>query len=439
MPMADNVFWWLPSSGYYRLSGIWILSLETLIYTKVFDELSKAWESGFRRFFIEGGTASSKTWSIVQFLKHLLENYPRPILATITSESMPHLKRGAIRDFLKIIGEELIQSHWNKTDFIYTFPKSGSKLEFVSADQPAKLRGGRRDILFCNEANNIARDSFREADMRTLLFTIADWNPVSEFWFHDEDWADDSENVYMAGVTYRDTPEVVSDTTIKDIEKYAERDPNWYRVYGLGLLGKLEGLVYPNFKQIEELPEGNYFYGLDWGYSIDPTVLVKNIIIGENLYSQEIFYDDSGLTNDQISRRIDLAKVTRSEPIFPDPNEPKSGEELRKFGWHILDTVKGAGSVDFGRQKVNQYYQYWTTGSLNCIREQRNFRYLEDKQHPGIFTDKTTHQFSHGMSARRYAVASYRLDAGNSLPSSQSYRRPASLHRVLAYPSSLRR
>lgn len=378
-----------------------------LIFTIVFDKLCQTWEQGKRRFFVEGGTAASKTWSILQWLKLLMENYKEPILATVTSESMPHLKRGAIRDFLTILGDELIDRCWNRTDFIYTFPKSNCKLEFVSADHPAKLRGGRREILFVNEANNIARDSFREADMRTRLFTIADWNPVSEFWFHDEEWAKDSENVYLQGVTYRDTPEVVSESTIRDIEKYADRDPNWYRVYGLGLLGKLEGLVYPKFEQVDELPEGTYFYGLDWGYSVDPTVLVKNVILGDKLYSQEMFYDSSGLTNDMIARRMELAGVKR-EPVYPDPDEPKSAEELRRHGFNIVEAEKGKGSVEFGVQKVNQYYQFWTKDSLNCIKEQRNFRYIEDKQHPGMFTERTTHQWSHGLAARRYACASYK-------------------------------
>ena len=125
--------------------------------------------------------------------------------------------------------------------------------------------------------------------------------------------------------------------------------------------------MYPSFKQVDKLPEGSYFYGLDYGFSSDPTVLVKNVIIGENLYSQEMFYNDSGLTNDQISREMDLCGVKRHEPIYPDPNEPKSAEELRKLGWNIQETVKGKGSVEFGIRKVNEYYQHWTEDSLNCI------------------------------------------------------------------------
>jgi len=340
----------------------------------------------------------------MQLLHVILENFKEPILATVTSESMPHLKRGAMRDWLKIIGDNLIDKCWNRTDFIYTYPKSGCLLEFVSADQPAKLRGGRREILFCNEVNNIVRDSYREADMRTRLFTICDWNPTSEFWFHDEGLANEFGNLYIHTV-YGDTIEVVPQSQIDNIESYRDKDPNWYSIYALGLLGRIEGLVYPHFEQVDELPMGAYFYGLDYGFSSDPTVLVKNVIIGDKLYSRQVLYDYSALTNTQIGQKLSLAGVIR-EPIYPDPNEPKSAEEIKQLGFNVMDSVKGPGSVDFGIQKVNQYYQRWTKDSLECIKEQRNHRYLKDKI-TGLLTDKTTHQWSHGGDARRYAVATY--------------------------------
>ena len=379
---------------------------KTLILTKVFAQLNDAWYGGKRRFFVEGGTASSKTYSVMQFLKLLLENYPEPIIATVTSESVPHLKRGPIRDFLSIMGDELIDNCWNRSDFIYTFPKSGCKLEFVSDDYPGKWLGGRREIWFLNELNNIHKRSYMEGDLRTRLFTIGDWNPYGEFWFHDDKIADHEENVFISGMTFRDVPEVASGSVIATIESYKDTDPNYYRVHWLGLLGNIEGLVYPNFEQVDELPKGDYFYGLDYGFSVDPTVLVKNVILGDKLYSEEMFYSREALTNDQIAREMSLLKI--KEPIYPDPDEPKSAAEISKEGFNVIEAVKGKGSVEFGVQKVNQYYQHWTKGSLSCIKDQRNFRYIEDKLHPGRFTDKTTHRWSHGMDARRYAVASYK-------------------------------
>ena len=357
-----------------------------MLLTSTFNKLMSAWLEGLRRVFLEGGTWSSKTFSVMQLLKLILENYKEPILATVTSESMPHLKRGAMRDWLKIMGDELIDSCWNKTDFIYTYPKAKCLLEFISADQPAKLRGGRRQILFINEANNVARDSYREADMRTELFTICDWNPVSEFWFHDDKLADERGNFYLH-TTYKDALEVLPPGQRENIESYQTKDPNWWNVYGLGMLGKVEGLVYPNFEQIDALPVGQ-------------------VIIGSNLYSQQMFYDYSSLTNGQIEQKFSLLGIER-EPVYPDPDEPKSAEEIRQKGYNVLEAVKGKGSVAFGIQKVNNYYQFWAKDSLECIKEQRNFRFLKNKV-TGEFTDETTHQWSHGMDARRYAVASYK-------------------------------
>lgn len=188
-----------------------------------------------------------------------------------------------------------------------------------------------------------------------------------------------------------------------NIESNQNKDPNWWNIYGLGLIGKVEGLVYPNFEQVEELPEGGQeFYGLDFGYSTDPTVLVKCVIKSDELYSQELIYE-TGLTNDAIARRMDELGIKRNyDEIFADSAEPKSIAEILRFEFNIKGCSKGPGSVEFGHQKLLQYKHYWTKDSINCIKEQRNFRYIEDKN--GKLTDKTTHNWSHGMDARRYGV-----------------------------------
>jgi len=378
-----------------------------LILTSVFNQVMEAWLSKKRRAFVKGGTWASKTYSVMQLLKLILENYEEPILATVMSESMPHLKSGSMADFFHIMGDELIDPSWNRTDCIYTFPKSRCRLEFVSADNPGRVTGPRRDILFCNEINNLKYESYWQADMRARLFTICDWNPTSEFWVHDKGLLDEPENVYIE-VTYKDALQVLSEDKRKEIESWELKDPERWRVYGLGQLGKAEGLVYPDFDVVDELPEGDYLYGLDFGFASDPCVLTKHVILNDKLYSQELFYDYSGLTNDEIARKMDLCGVKGNQPVYPDPQEPKSMEELRRFHfWIPDDVVKGKGSVEYGIQKVNQYYQHWTKDSLNCIKEQRNYRYLEDREHPGRFTDKTTHQWSHGMKSREYAVRSY--------------------------------
>lgn len=384
--------------------------------TRIFEENLKAYQGGKRRALNEGGTASSKTWSILQLLYYIAHESTEPIIISVVSESLPHLKRGAIRDFFNIIGEDLDTcSNYSKTENVYKIGKAS--IEFFGADQSDKVRGPRRDILFLNEANNVPFETARGLDIRTSKFTFADWNPTSEFWAH-EYWIGEPENAYIHS-TYQDAEAVLPVEVVANIESNRDKDPNWWNVYGLGLIGKIEGLVYPLFQQIDRLPKGDYFYGLDFGFSSDPTVLVKNVIIGDNLYSYQMFYNYTSMTNDDIAREMDLLNVSKHDPICPDPNEPKSAVELRQKGFNIQETEKGAGSVKYGIKKVNSYYQYWTKDSLDCIKEQRNYRYIR-KREPNTgreyLSDDTTHQYSHGMDARRYGVATYKPVLSSTVP-----------------------
>ena len=365
--------------------------------TRIYEENADAWLGGYRRALNEGGTSSSKTISILQLLILIAQHARSGILISVVSESLPHLKRGCIRDFKGILGGEFDDTRYNKTEQTYSFGKG--TIEFFPADEPSKMRGGRRDILFINEANNVAYTAFEELDIRTRLFTFLDWNPVSEFWAHEK-LIGNPENKYIHS-TYLDALAVIPEEVVINIESKRD-DLNWWNIYGEGRIGKIEGLVYPHFDQVVSLPEGNCFYGLDFGFTIDPTVLVKCVIIEDRLYSQELIYE-TGLTNDAIAHRMDELGIIRNhDEIFADSAEPKSIEEIYKYGFNIKPAPKGQGSVEYGRQMVNQHKQSWTKDSLNCIKEMRNFRYIPDKN--GKLTDKTSHMFSHSSDARRYAV-----------------------------------
>jgi len=376
--------------------------------TKVFKENSRAFRDEKRRALNEGGTYSSKTYSILQLLIYLASEAKSKLLISVVSESLPHLRKGAIRDFFNILGEDQDNnSRYNKTEHIYNF--GNGIIEFFGADESDKIRGPRRDILFINEANNIPWETARGLDIRTKKFTFADWNPVSEFWAH-EHWIGQPENVYIHS-TYQDALDVVPQEVIKNIESNKDKDPNWWNVYGLGKLGKIEGLVYPHFEIVKELPQGDYFYGLDFGFSTDVTALVKNVIVGDSLYSQELIYE-VGLTNQNIGARAEELGVKKHyDEIFADSAEPKSIEEISQMGFNVKGVEKGPGSVEYRHQKVRQFKQYWTEDSVNCIKEQRNFRYIEDKD--GKLTDKTTHIWSHGMDARDYGIIG--KEGGNSM------------------------
>jgi phage terminase large subunit len=373
-----------------------------LVTTSVYEKIIQAWFDKKRHIFIEGGTAASKTFSVMQFLVLVNMHTKSPLLTSIVSESVPHLKRGVQRDFRNILGDEFQDNKWNRTDSIYNFGKGS--IEFFSADEPSKLRGGRRDILFINEINNIAHDSYRELDARTRLLTIADWNPVSEFFIYESGLLQSPDSVFIHA-TYKDALNILDPEVVKNILDMGKRDPNWAHVYLDGLLGKVEGLVYPYFEQIDAMPEGGQeLYGLDFGYSNDPTVLTRNIIKGQELYSDQLIYE-SGLTNDAIAHRmIDLGINKRTAQITADSAEPKSIDEIHRYGFNVRPCFKGADSVEFGHQKIRQYKQYWTKTSLQCIKEQRNYRYIQDKD--GKYTEKTTHEWSHGMDSRRYGVVS---------------------------------
>jgi len=383
--------------------------------TKVYEAVLEAWDSGKRRILLEGGTWSSKTYSALEALIVIARNSPVTVDISIVSESLPHLKQGCIRDFFNILQESPENNpFYNKTDHIYRRRGWNGVFQFFGVDDDGKVRGPRRHILFINEGNNIPWETARGLDIRTEIFTIVDWNPVSQFWAH-EYWMGQEGNSFDHS-TYLDALTVIPKTKIDEIEYYRDKDPNWWNIYGLGLIGKVEGLVYPLFKQVDVLPDGDYFYGLDYGFSSDPTVLVKNVIIGDNLYSHQMFYSDIPMTNDDIAREMELLQVSKSDPIYPDPNEPKSAEELRRKGFNIGETEKGAGSVKFGIKRVNSYYQHWTKDSIDCIKEQRNFRYIRKREsNTGreYLSDDTTHQWSHSMDARRYGVASYKGGSGN--------------------------
>ncbi len=371
--------------------------------TGIYEQNAEAWLSENRRALNEGGTASSKTWSILQLLILIAKKAKSTLLISVVSESLPHLKRGAIRDFFRILGETPEgNSRYNMTEHTYKFGKG--VIEFFGADEADKVRGPRRDILFINEGNNIPWETARGLDIRTSKFTFCDWNPVGEFWAHTN-WVGQPENAYIHS-TYIDAIDVLPPTVIANIESNRDKDPNWWNVYGLGLVGKVEGLVYPLFNQVDALPEqGELVYGLDFGFSGDPAVLGKHKIFPEELYSQELFYE-RGLTNQDIAQYMtDLGVAKHSDIIWADSAEPKSIKEISDYGFNIVGASKGPGSVEYGHQKVRQFKQFWTKDSINCIKEQRNFRYLPDKN--GKLTERTMHIYSHGMDMRRYAIMGY--------------------------------
>ena len=351
---------------------------------------------------MQGGTAASKTISIILWLINLAQSDEHSTLTSIVSESFPHLKRGAIRDFLSIMEEHryFVPDRWNKTDYVYEF-ETGSKIEFFSADQPAKVRGPRRDRLFINEVNNVPFETFEQLEVRTNDFIYLDWNPTSEFWFYT-DVLNKRSDVDHIVLTYKDN-EALNQAIIDSIETRKERK-GWWKVYGEGLLGEVEGKIYRDWEIVDELHHHAKLerYCLDFGYSNDPSVVVAIYYFNGGYVLDEICYQ-KGLSNKQIADVI----LNQPEPqilTIADSAEPKSIDDIKGYGVNIVAAEKGKDSVNNGIQIVQDQRISMTKRSVNLIREYRNYLWETDKN--GKVLNVPEHQFSHSMDAVRYGLTS---------------------------------
>lgn len=347
---------------------------------------------------IQGGTSAGKTFGILPIL---IDKATRSkIEISIVSESIPHLRRGALKDFIKIMQEtnRWVEPHYNKSFLKYTF-SNGSFIEFFSVDQPDKLRGARRDILYINEANNVDFESYNQLAIRTSKEVWIDYNPTHEFWAHTE-LMDDADSEYII-LTYLDN-EALSESIIKEIEKAREKAKtsdywaNWWKVYGLGQIGSLEGVIFSNWKIIDGIPPEAELIGLglDFGYTNDPTAIIEVYKYNNKRILNEICYN-TGMVNNDIAR-----KLPKKPFIYADSAEPKSIEEIRRTGINILPVTKGADSINFGIQTMQGQEYLITARSTNLIKEFRYYSWDKDKN--GKTLNKPVDKWNHGIDAVRY-------------------------------------
>jgi len=356
----------------------------------------------------QGGTSSGKTYSILLALISYLKQHTG-LTVSVVSCTFPHLKRGAIRDFANIIDQVGGLADWNKTDCIGHI--NGNTIEFFSADNDGKVRGGKRDILFINEANLINYERYRQLSIRTGKTTIIDFNPVSEFWFHTDVYPTVTpEEMVFRRTTYRDNPRVPEKIT-REIEALKITNEQLYRVYGLGLTGNVTGLVFPNFVLVDQFPKDakKQAVGLDFGFTNDPTAAVRIGFLHGELYLQELIYE-TGLTNPDISQRMKQVGIGAKEEIFADSAEPKSIEELRRMGWNIRGTVKR--EINFGIDLMKRYRINVTKDSLNLAKELRNYSWKIDSN--GKTMNVPIDAFNHGLDGCRYACIE--KSTGTNLP-----------------------
>lgn len=356
---------------------------------------------------VAGGTSASKTISILIWLIDYCQalnpdRTPKNLnkLCTVTSESYPHLLKGAILDFQNIMKDRGYWKDelWHDTHHVYTF-ETGNKLEFATFDTYSKAHGSRRDVLFVNEGNNMPYNIVDQLMVRTREVVWLDWNPTTEFWFYTEILGR-RDDVDFITLTYKDN-EALDENTIREIESH-KYNRGWWQVYGLGELGDLEGKIYTGWQIIDEVPEEARLekYGLDFGYSIDPTAIPAVYKWNDSIILDEIIYQ-KGLSNRQIS---EVCLNIERASVIADSAEPKSIDEIASYGVPIFPSTKGPDSVRQGIQVVQDKKIFVTKRSVNILKEYRNYLWKVDKN--GDTTKEPSDIWNHMMDAIRYALSS---------------------------------
>jgi phage terminase large subunit len=362
-------------------------------------------------FVIRGGQGASKTVSIIELLIQSLCSATKE--ATILSSELSKMKRTVIRDYKKICKD------WGVLENEHDFNKSeskheyfnGSYLDFLGADVNDVGKGFRRDILYINEADKMDVDTAVQFISRASL-TIIDYNPDSLFWgddyinennfitltFEDNEYLADSEvksilDYKAKGFFNTDLPteSIFGDGNIKN--KYWS---NKWRVYGLGLVGNLDGIVFDNWDVIEDVPSGSRLIGigLDFGYTNDPTAAIEVYQYNGKRILNEIIYR-TGMLNG------DIAKVLpKNTFIYADSAEPKSIEEIRRAGVNIMPVTKGADSIMFGIQTMQTQEYLITSKSKNVLNEFQKYIWQKDKR--GDTQNKPIDKYNHAIDAIRY-------------------------------------
>lgn len=347
---------------------------------------------------VAGGTAASKTISILIWCIDYAQMH-RGKLITVVSESFPHLLGGAMLDFQNIMKA---QGYWDDKSWVqnpratYTFQHNGSKIEFISVDTFGKAHGPRRDVLFINEANNLPYNIADQLITRTREIVWLDWNPSAEFWFYTE-MQPFRQDLDFITLTYKDN-EALDKVTVDEIESH-KHNLRWWRVYGEGQLGDSDDRVYTGWAVVDAVPHEARLirYGLDFGYSNDPTAIVGLYKHDGAYVLDEVVYQ-KGMSNKAITDTLNnLDKAL----VKADSAEPKSIDEIKLYGINILPVAKGKDSVNSGIQLVQSERISITKRSVNTIKEYRNYLWEFDKD--GHKTNNPSEVNNHSMDAIRYA------------------------------------
>ena len=349
----------------------------------------------------QGGTSSGKTYAILQVLFSLAIN--AECTTTVVGQDIPNLKVGALRDALDIINadEAILQQlvFYNRSERVLSF-RNGSIIEFNSYDNEQDAKSGKRDYLFVNEANGIPYNVFEQLSLRTRQKVFIDYNPDTSFWVHDK--VIPLENTELIISDHRHNP-FLTDKTRAKIEALKDKDEDLWKVYARGRTGRVEGLVLKKWYVTTEsfIDKELIGYGIDFGFTNDPTAMIEVRMQDGELWIKEVIYD-TGLTNQDISNRMDIADISRGTLIVADSAEPKSIEELRRLRWTVDGVKKGKDSIMFGINLLKGYTINVDATSKNLIKELEQYRWKVDKN--GDSLNVPIDNYNHAIDALRYLV-----------------------------------
>lgn len=349
----------------------------------------------------QGGTSSGKTYAILQVLFSLAIN--AECTTTVVGQDIPNLKVGALRDALDIINadEAILQQlvFYNRSERVLSF-RNGSIIEFNSYDNEQDAKSGKRDYLFVNEANGIPYNVFEQLSLRTRQKVFIDYNPDTSFWVHDK--IIPLENTELIISDHRHNP-FLTDKTRAKIEALKDKDEDLWKVYARGRTGRVEGLVLKKWYVTTEsfVDKELIGYGIDFGFTNDPTAMIEVRMQDGELWIKEVIYD-TGLTNQDISNRMDIADISRGTLIVADSAEPKSIEELRRLRWTVDGVKKGKDSIMFGINLLKGYTINVDAGSKNLIKELEQYRWKVDKN--GDSLNVPIDNYNHAIDALRYII-----------------------------------
>jgi phage terminase large subunit len=356
---------------------------------------------------LQGGSRSGKTYSALQWIVRTCVEHTG-LTYSIVRKTLPALKASSMRDFFDILKEAELynESNHNKTENTYLL--NDNLIEFFSVDDASKIRGRKRDILFANEANELELEDWRQLLLRTTGKVIIDYNPSDfEHWIYEQ--VIPREDAKLLITTYKDNPHL-PESLKKEIEQLESADPEYWKIFGLGQRGQLKGLVFNNFTEGYQVPQDATFigYGLDWGFSNDPTAVVSFYKYNQELYIREELYE-RGLTNQDVADKLRNIGVERRDEIFADSAEPKSIEEVYRLGYNIKPTAKGKDSI-INSIDILRRYKLNLIGS-NLLREFRTYKWKIDKA--GHTLNEPIDFNNHLIDATRY-LALMKLQEKNS-------------------------